>query len=947
MHARPALALAVSFVLGFALAARADDKKDDTKVKKTGAEEEEAEKSDFPPYERVTKDYAATEGFWDLLYRTKDQGLLALIPTAELERPFLFTTSLSGGAPQAGWQLTSDLVAWERLNKKLVLVQKNVWFRADPERPIADAVVRTYSDRVILSTPILAESPKGLVIDLKEILVGHARDFLGMGIDGSLAKVTKRKTFPTNVECAFSAPLYGDGTLLLWHYSFRKLPNPGDFKPRVADDRIGYFLTAIKDYTKGDPGENRFVRLVNRWDLQKAQPELPLSPPKTPITFYIEKTVPFRYRRWVEAGILEWNKAFEKCGFSGAIVVRQQTADNEFKDFDPEDARYNFFRWVVNDEGYAMGPSRTDPRTGQILDADIIFDDSMVEYYATDYETLLKEGPKVYMKRNASPAAAETRVAVERLAHALEPLGFKVDADRVTSVLAGAPVVSGPARTRAELQAKLEQYRPQGCCEIGEGFRHELALGGAMKLLLEEDGSRAKNAPDDFLGDCVKHIVMHEVGHTLGLRHNFKGSSWRTLDEINSAERPGDVSASVMDYCPINVAPEGRPQGHYMNSTIGPYDLWAIEYGYKVGQEKPELDPAELAAIASRANEPGHAFGTDGDLGNADPLCALWDLGSDPMAFAKARLDFAKRVRDKLMSRAVKVGESWEKLRRAFEMVLFEQARAGYYAARLVGSAEIHRNHKGDPGERPPLEIVPAARQREALRFACEQVFDDKNYLVTPELLDHLGFARWDHWGSSEPEAQYPIHERVLQAQRYTLSVLMSEGLLRRLLDDQVKAAPGDDPVTIEELFSTLEGAIFKELDGKGLVSGTNGHPQAISSFRQNLQDFYVRRLTELTLEQQVPALDPVVAATGKKVAAAHLEKLSKRCLDGASAQLDETSKAHLVAIGRHAEQAKNAQYVHLASGAGCSLAPLGAAPAALAPLGLALFVLIIRRRRS
>ena len=151
--------------------------------------------------------------------------------------------------------------------------------------PRADAVVRTYSDKVLFSTPILAESPKGLVIDLKEVLVGHAREFLGMGIDGSLARVTKKKAFPTNVEVAFSAPLYGDGTVLLWHYSMKKLPNPGEsgFRPRVADDRIGYFLTAIKDYTKGDPGEGRFVRLCNKWDLQKAQPELPLSPPKTPI----------------------------------------------------------------------------------------------------------------------------------------------------------------------------------------------------------------------------------------------------------------------------------------------------------------------------------------------------------------------------------------------------------------------------------------------------------------------------------------------------------------------------------------------------------------------------------------------------------------------------------------------------------------------------------------
>ncbi|MEZ0230109.1 MAG: zinc-dependent metalloprotease, partial [Planctomycetota bacterium] len=937
----------------------AEDKPDEPKkVKKGGpiAADEDDDKpgatpeKEFPPFEKVTKDFAASEGYWDLWFRQKDQGLLAVVPTAELEKPFLFTVSLSGGAPQAGWQLASTLVAWERLGKKLVLVEKNVAYRADAEKPIADAVVRTYSDRVLLATQILSESPKGLAIDLKDVLVNHARDFLGVSIDGSLSKVTKRKAFPQNCEVAFSAPLSGDGTLLLWHYSIARLPEPeaSGFHARVADDRIGYFLTAVKDYTKGDPSENRFVRLVNKWNLQKAQPELALSPPKKPIVFYIEKTVPFRYRRWVEAGIVEWNKAFEKCGFSGAIVARQQTADNEFKDFDPEDARYNFFRWVVNDEGYAMGPSRVDPRTGQILDADIIFDDSMVEFYAGEYETLLKDGPQVYKGKSAA-LSPDAQMLAGKLSQALEPFGVKIDADRACSALAGVPLVSGPARTKAELHAKLNALVPASSCRIGEGVRHQLALG-AMKFAVEDanqDGTRTRGIPEEFWGEVVKETVMHEVGHTLGLRHNFKGSSFRTLEDINSEERPGDVSGSVMDYNALNIAPEGRPQGHFQNTLLGPYDIWAIEYGYMVPKDaRPDLEPAELSAIAQRSNERGHAYGTDEDLPGADPICITWDMGTDPLAYAKSRLEFAKKLRSKLLAKAVKQGESWEKLRRAFEMVLFEQARAGYYAARLVGAAEVRRNHKGDPGEKPPLELVSVERQRAALQFACEQVFDDKAFQLTPELLTHLAAGRWDHWGSEGGTSpSYPVHERILMAQRYTLNTLLSEGVLARLRDGQVKTPQSDEALTASELFSTLEKAIFRELEGQ--VNGAGPRSPAISTFRQNLQDYYVRRLADYSVGQQAPGVLPANAAA-KKLAALHVKALGEKAQAFlTSSKLDEDSRAHVDALAKRAEQVRAAEYVHIASGAGCALSPVESVPAALAPLAVALLALVVLRRRS
>ncbi len=168
------------------------------------------------------------------------------------------------------------------------------------------------------------------------------------------------------------------------HYSISYLPENG-YHPRLADDRIGYFLTVIKDYSqKGD--EDRFVRYINRWDLSKADPSADVSPPKKPIVFWLEKTIPFKYRAPIREGILEWNKAFAKAGFENAIEVRQQP-DNA--DWDPEDINYNTFRWITSDTKpkFAMGASRVNPTNGQILNASIIFDADFLQYWSTEYET--------------------------------------------------------------------------------------------------------------------------------------------------------------------------------------------------------------------------------------------------------------------------------------------------------------------------------------------------------------------------------------------------------------------------------------------------------------------------------------------------------------------------------------------------------------------------------
>jgi hypothetical protein len=275
---------------------------------------------EFPPLQEVTKGYEARRGFLTLYVDMKKHRVLGEVPGNLLGRPFLLAVSIAGGY-YAGWQWDDRMVLWERLDRKLVLVEPEIRYKA--QGTLAEVVKRTYRDRVITSVPILSEGPGGsCLIDLSDLLATRSSLFagqLGRGIDPSLTKVAKAKAFQKNVELEFDlvrgggdggGPFGGGGGgsgRLGVHYSISELAPAAGYRPRTADDRIGYFLTAYKDFSKDPREDTSFVRYINRWRLEKADPSLELSPPKDPIIFYVEKTVPIRFRRYVHEGILEWN----------------------------------------------------------------------------------------------------------------------------------------------------------------------------------------------------------------------------------------------------------------------------------------------------------------------------------------------------------------------------------------------------------------------------------------------------------------------------------------------------------------------------------------------------------------------------------------------------------------------------------------------------------------
>ncbi|MHC4219385.1 MAG: DUF5117 domain-containing protein, partial [Planctomycetota bacterium] len=356
-------------------------------------------KPDFPPfadvsdgYEKVVSRADGTRSLYTVWVKPKEHQMLAELGSSFEGQKIFIATSIAGGSVRTGWQWREMYCYWTRHDKKLVLMEPQLLRRAQggkQDEELKLAVKRTYNDRVVTSVPILAMGPnRGPVIDLDQLLIAQSKIFTDMKGNGALAKVGQIKTFPKNIEIPVTIPMER-GEMTTLHYSISVIPKTS-YKPCASDDRVGYFLTVYKDLTTVSPDGNNFVRHINRWNLQKRDSSLALSPPTEPIVFYIEHTVPVRYRRYVRDGILEWNRAFEKCGILGAIEVRQQDAQTgAFMEIDPEDVRYNFFRWISSETPFAMGPSRVNPETGQILDADIIFDDSMLKYYALRYERMI------------------------------------------------------------------------------------------------------------------------------------------------------------------------------------------------------------------------------------------------------------------------------------------------------------------------------------------------------------------------------------------------------------------------------------------------------------------------------------------------------------------------------------------------------------------------------
>ena len=828
-------------------------------------------KKEFEDFAKVTEDSKSYDGFFKLYQ--KKENLYCEIQPSQLDKPFLCMISVARGLGQgfllSGMTLEEWMLVWRRVGDKVHLVRKNVRFRATKGTPIAEAVDLGHNDSVLFSLKIESIHPqrKSLLVNISPVFISDLPPLARrIASDARFDKTRSTwgavKAFPKNVELKVNAVYSSQrnmstipdsrGIQLTLHYSLAGLPE-NNYRPRLADDRLGHFMTAVKDYSS-KTSDAPFIRYVNRWHLQKADKDAKLSPPKEPIIFYIEKTVPHRYRPYVRQGILEWNKAFEKIGFADAIEARIQ---QDHEDWDPEDARYNTIRWMVG-AGFAIGPSRVNPLTGQILDADILIGESWIRYWQREYTTFFDE------------------VAHER---------------------------DHPMDHSSRFQ-----------CQIASGLARQMGFMASVlqaRGLADEDGE----LPEEFIGEALKTLTMHEVGHTLGFRHNFKASTIFSLEDLNKKKGEALIG-SVMEYDAVNIAPEGQEQGDYYTKTIGPWDYWVVEYAYKpIDASKPEGELKALGEIASRVAASDLTYGTDEDaygyrFRDLDPLVNRWDLGDDPLAFAKQRREIVVGLWDKIADKVTKEGMGYQRVRRAFGSLLFEHGFTMYLASRYIGGQYHHRDHRGDENGRLPFVPVSAAKQREALQFIKEYALSDKAFSFSPELLNSLAITRWSDWGGdswNSTRFDYPVHDVILRNQTLILERMLYPSVLSRVQDAELKFPKGEDAFTLPELFSGITDAVWVELGRDAGAKQWSNSDAFISSFRRGLQREHLKQLIKLVLEA-----DSGTPEDARSLARLHLGQIRskiQRVLQNARGTLDDYSFAHLEESQVRVEKALDASF--------------------------------------
>ena len=360
--------------------------------------------------------------------------------------------------------------------------------------------------------------------------------------------------------------------------------------------------------------------------------------------------------------------------------------------------------------------------------------------------------------------------------------------------------------------------------------------------------------PEEFVGQAIKHIVMHEVGHSLGLRHNFKASTMLKADQLNDTAitRAKGLVGSVMDYSPINIAPKGKKQGDYYSTTIGPYDYWAIEYAYKPvdGDEA-----SELKKIAARAPEHDlvYAHRRGRRSSTTTPTSIAGTSAPTPASSARTGSRWPRELLKDLDARVVKDGDSWARTRRAFSILLEQWGDGATLASQYIGGQSVSRDHKADKDAHDPIVPVPGAKQRECLKFLVDAILSDKSFQFSPALLRRLGTERWMHWGTDGfdgPGVDISVLERILAIQKIVLSHCLE--LARPWPGSRTSSSrpiPDADPLRMEEVFRSLTDGIWSDLDHlRGPARTTRRRSSACRSIRRNLQREYLRRLSSMVL---------------------------------------------------------------------------------------------------
>jgi hypothetical protein len=820
-----------------------------------------------PSFEEKVLNARKSEGLFNL-YRKEDNLYLEIQPE-QFGKQYLLMPTLwtSTRFDTAGTHLPTRVFVWEKLDDKVLLLWKNTRYTAEESPHYKRSIENVIPDSIVHAFKI-ESSPhperKSSLISLDDCFLS---DLPALGqslsrdpkhpysVDKNRTVWGRVQSFPKNVELevryvvASARPtnelIVPDSRAVTVHvrYSISEVPMNNGYHPRLADDRIGFVHTKVYDFDRSGL-EGTTVRYIHRWQLEKKNPTEEISEPKAPIVFWLENTIPLEYRRPLRDGVLEWNKAFERAGFKNAIVVKQMPDDAEW---DPADVRYNTIRWVValsGTGGLGLGWSRENPLTGQILDADVVL---------------------------------------------LSPLDY----------IFAHHAYRSPLRLDG-----LGEVSESSSDETSSWYQDSLFLRyerdfGILNMLVSGTIGDIEDVPEEYVNQLLKFWVCHEVGHTLGLRHNFKGSTTIALEDLHNTEVTAreSIGNTVMEILPTNLAPKGVKQGDYLPSTIGAWDYWVIQYGYlPIEAKTPDDERAELEKIASRSTEPGLSYGASEDawdLGpyatSIDPMCNSGDLSDDPIGYVEQEIARVEDLWQQLEDRALFEGESFAYLRRGFENTLRRYLSGMSRLTKWIGGIYHVRAHVGDPGGILPYRVVEYEKQKRALNIINEKLFHPDGFTFEPDFIRKLQIDRFMDFAPREDiERQVSQGELRLdfslafylrRSYQRILNLLYDPARLHRIQDNELRTK--ERKLTLEDYLSELHTAIWEELE-----TG-----EAIGSYRRILQREYLNTVTRNILE---PA--PLASADALAICRHQLKQLDKNIADYLSRDpdVDLPTRSHL-----------------------------------------------------
>jgi hypothetical protein len=795
-----------------------------------------------PAFATVIKDAKKVDGLLTLWQR--DEKLWIELSPQDFGKPMFLSPKVASGigeSPLFGGSMSRvglggpQLIEFRRVHNTVQMIARNTEYYAKAGTPESRAVQSAFSPSLLGNAPLASQphpNSKAVLVEANGMFVsdmlgigsqlqrtyrqGYALDVRNSAITGvrgkpeltvievqnhyAAASIASAPPGATGVAPSVPRTLPDPRSLFVGlHYSVSRLPEQL-MRPRKADARVGYFATLGYDFGN-DVARTPKLRMISRWRLDKKDPQAALSEPAKPITYWLDRTIPEKYRGAITAGVLEWNKAFERIGYKNAIVVKVQPDD---ADFDTLDADRASIRWMTNASPRfgAIGPSHVDPRSGEILDADIAL------------ESL------------SSRSVRALRAQI--LGHT------------------AAPQLSNLPDAYAQASADTTTGHDERECVYAEQAAEQ--LGYALDVL-EARGELDPESPEAerFVLEYLQDTTMHEVGHTLGLRHNFRASRAYSEAQVSDPEftRTNGISASVMDYQPINLPRPGMTGGSRFQLALGPYDYWAIEYGYK--DVAPERETQELLAIARRGDaEPTLGYGTDEDnfLG-FDPESLHFDLGNDALAFARKRFEIAHDLLRRQESRELANGGEYAVLRRSINYAIRDMGRAASVVARQIGGLRTLRDAPGSG--RDPLQPVSPQLQRETLELLTHNVLAADGLVVSPALQRRLApdfLERGDaiNDGDGPVATDYSVTQTIFDVQRTVLNQLMSDAVAMRILDGESKADRPSQAFRLSELVQRLTREVWSELDGS----------RDIPAPRRELQREHLNKVATLLLRPSV-----------------------------------------------------------------------------------------------